>query len=158
MLGPFLFVIGPHGLKLFLLLTIFVNLFHKFILEFLDLRLQRLNLWLLEIELFALIDLVRIFAELTWSHLSNTLLQLCEFWLLQRDCLSTISLLLLEFDVLLSSHAWLLLLPAHHGSISHCSHILHHTSSKSLTHVHLFGHWWLSLELVMDSLDDCGQG
>ena len=82
MLGPFLFVIGPHGLELFLLLTIFVNLFHKFILEFLDLRLQRLNLWLLEIELFALIDLVRIFAELTWSHLSNTLLQLCEIWLL----------------------------------------------------------------------------
>ena len=83
-------------------------------------------------------------------HSSDLLSQFAKLRLRQRHCLSTVPLLLLKLHTL----SWLLLLlwllNAHDILDSHRLHILHHPSCHSLSHVHLLGHWGLSLELIMN--------
>ena len=73
MLGKLLIVFVPDCLKLLLLLTVFVNLLLKLILQSLDRVLKRLDLWLLEVKTLQLVLLRLISGDLLHVHAVDSL-------------------------------------------------------------------------------------
>ena len=144
MLSEFLIILVPNGLKLLLLLAILVNLLLELVLQLHHLFLKLLDLRLLEVELLTFDNLILIFADIVGLHSRDLLSQFAKLRLGKRHCLSTVPLLLLEFNTLSRLLLLLLLLLTAHHLQSHRLHILHHACCHSLSHVHLLRHWGLS--------------
>lgn len=151
MLSEFRIVLVPHGLKLLLFFAIFVNLSFEFSNQFFHGALQLLYLGLLEVKHFLFACTCLVFVDFLGCHLVDLLSEFVKLGLSQGDLLSTVPLLLLEFDRLLLRLLHLLAPNHTRGGI------LHKACRKHASHRLLLWKGRVLGELLVDGLDNSSQ-
>ena len=152
-----LVVFIPELLKLLLFFTVLIDLGFELAFQLFDRGLETLDLRLLKVEFLKFVLLRLVLANVLRIHALDLLTKLSKGWLLQRNLLTTVSLLFFELYGLLllrSLTSSCSCTGTDQSSKSSHSAVLHHTLAHGAGHSHLLGHGWVLREFLVDSLDN----